>query len=215
MFTLVDTGDLVGILTKDDATKVMESIYRISDQKMFNVENLVNRDADIDRAVRCGYLKAAHIADRFGGTPIDPGLDPEIVAADERESGQRALLNLGHTFGHAIETGTGYGTWLHGEAVGADIAAACNSMVLEVSNRGETIWAARTEYLLREAGDDEVIELRFSATEILRHKDFADYSPDELAQAQELMSHLRLVAAPRSSLRRGPTPRRTSTPSGP
>ena len=41
-----------------------------------------------------------------------------IVAADEREHGQRALLNLGHTFGHAIETATGYGTWLHGEAVG-------------------------------------------------------------------------------------------------
>jgi hypothetical protein len=79
---LVDTGDLVGILSKDDATKVMESIYRLSDQKMMNVENLVNRDADIDRAVRCGYLKAAHIADRFGGTPIDPSLDPDIVAAD-------------------------------------------------------------------------------------------------------------------------------------
>ena len=79
---LVDTGDLVGILSKDDATKVMESIYRISDQKMYNVENLVNRDADIDRAVRCGYLKAAHIADRFGGTPIDPSVDPDIVAAD-------------------------------------------------------------------------------------------------------------------------------------
>jgi 3-dehydroquinate synthase len=41
----------------------------------------------------------------------------EIVAADEREAGERALLNLGHTFGHAIETGTGYGRWLHGEAV--------------------------------------------------------------------------------------------------
>ncbi len=41
----------------------------------------------------------------------------EVVAADERESGQRALLNLGHTFGHAIETGMGYGNWLHGEAV--------------------------------------------------------------------------------------------------
>jgi len=40
-----------------------------------------------------------------------------IVAADERESGQRALLNLGHTFGHAIETGLGYGVCLHGEAV--------------------------------------------------------------------------------------------------
>ncbi len=76
---LVDTGDLVGILSQDDATKVMESIYRISDEKMVNVETLVSRDADIDRAVRCGYLKAADIADRFGGTPIDPGLDQMIV----------------------------------------------------------------------------------------------------------------------------------------
>jgi 3-dehydroquinate synthase len=43
----------------------------------------------------------------------------EIVAADEREQGARALLNLGHTFGHAIETGSGYGVWLHGEGVAA------------------------------------------------------------------------------------------------
>ena len=43
----------------------------------------------------------------------------EVVAADERESGERALLNLGHTFGHAIETGLGYGEWLHGEAIAA------------------------------------------------------------------------------------------------
>lgn len=48
----------------------------------------------------------------------------EVVAADERESGQRALLNLGHTFGHAIETGMGYGNWLHGEAVGAGMCMA-------------------------------------------------------------------------------------------
>lgn len=48
-----------------------------------------------------------------------------IVAADERESGQRALLNLGHTFGHAIETEVGYGIWLHGEAVAAGMVAAC------------------------------------------------------------------------------------------
>jgi len=47
-----------------------------------------------------------------------------VVAADERESGQRALLNLGHTFGHAIETGMGYGSWLHGEAVGAGMCMA-------------------------------------------------------------------------------------------
>lgn len=43
----------------------------------------------------------------------------EVVAADERETGVRATLNLGHTFGHAIETGMGYGNWLHGEAVAA------------------------------------------------------------------------------------------------
>jgi 3-dehydroquinate synthetase len=41
----------------------------------------------------------------------------EVVGNDERESGDRALLNLGHTFGHAIENGMGYGVWLHGEAV--------------------------------------------------------------------------------------------------
>jgi 3-dehydroquinate synthase len=43
----------------------------------------------------------------------------EVVAADEREAGLRETLNLGHTFGHAIETGVGYGEWLHGEAVAA------------------------------------------------------------------------------------------------
>ena len=50
----------------------------------------------------------------------------DIVAADERESGQRALLNLGHTFGHAIETGTGYGNWLHGEAVAVGMLMAAD-----------------------------------------------------------------------------------------
>lgn len=50
----------------------------------------------------------------------------EIVSQDERESGVRALLNLGHTFGHAIESGLGYGTWLHGEAVAAGICLAAD-----------------------------------------------------------------------------------------
>ncbi len=48
----------------------------------------------------------------------------EIVAADEREAGERALLNFGHTFGHAIETASGYGNWLHGEAVAAGMVLA-------------------------------------------------------------------------------------------
>ena len=48
----------------------------------------------------------------------------EIVAADEREAGERALLNFGHTFGHAIEAALGYGEWLHGEAVAAGMVCA-------------------------------------------------------------------------------------------
>ena len=50
----------------------------------------------------------------------------EIVARDEREQGERALLNLGHTFGHAIEAATGYREWLHGEAVGAGMLIAAD-----------------------------------------------------------------------------------------
>jgi len=50
----------------------------------------------------------------------------EVVGADEKESGQRALLNLGHTFGHAIEAGMGYGAWLHGEAVGTGMLMAAD-----------------------------------------------------------------------------------------
>ena len=50
----------------------------------------------------------------------------EVVAADERESGIRATLNLGHTFGHAIETGLGYGSWLHGEAIAVGMMMAAD-----------------------------------------------------------------------------------------
>ncbi|MDP2132302.1 MAG: 3-dehydroquinate synthase, partial [Sulfuritalea sp.] len=65
----------------------------------------------------------------------------EVVAADEHETakeGGRALLNLGHTFGHAIETGMGYGEWLHGEAV-----AAGTMMAVELSRR--LGWLAATD----------------------------------------------------------------------
>lgn len=74
----------------------------------------------------------------------------EIVVADEHENGERALLNLGHTFGHAIETGMGYGEWLHGEAV-----AAGTMMAAELSCRLGWIGVAdvaRVERLLGRAG---------------------------------------------------------------
>jgi 3-dehydroquinate synthase len=51
-------------------------------------------------------------------------LKAQVVGQDERESGLRAILNLGHTFGHAIESGLGYGEWLHGEAVGCGLVQA-------------------------------------------------------------------------------------------
>ena len=68
----------------------------------------------------------------------------QVVGADERESGLRATLNLGHTFGHAIETHQGYGVWLHGEAV-----AAGTVMALEMSMRLGWISAAERNRAIR------------------------------------------------------------------
>jgi 3-dehydroquinate synthase len=73
----------------------------------------------------------------------------EVVAADERESGVRATLNLGHSFGHAIETGMGYGNWLHGEAIAAGMM-----MASDLSRRLKWLSAAdvaRIEKLIRRA----------------------------------------------------------------
>ena len=74
----------------------------------------------------------------------------EIVAADERESGKRALLNLGHTFGHAIETSTGYGSWLHGEAVATGMLMAADLSARHGWLQPESV--KRTEQLLQKAG---------------------------------------------------------------
>lgn len=73
-----------------------------------------------------------------------------VVAADEREAGERALLNLGHTFGHAIETGMGYGVWLHGEAVAAGTMMAAELSRLLGKIDGNAV--ERVEDLFRRAG---------------------------------------------------------------
>jgi len=91
-------------------------------------------------------------------------LKAEIVAADERESGQRALLNLGHTFGHAIETGTGYGTWLHGEAVATGMLMAADLSARHGWLSAEAV--TRTGKLLQQANlptrpPDEMDAARF------------------------------------------------------
>jgi 3-dehydroquinate synthase len=68
-----------------------------------NIEKLLQRDAE---ALQYAIVRSCQNK-------------AEVVGVDERESGERALLNLGHTFGHAIENAMGYGVWLHGEAVAA------------------------------------------------------------------------------------------------
>jgi 3-dehydroquinate synthase len=73
-------------------------------------------------------------------------LKAEIVAEDERESGRRAILNFGHTFGHAIERCQGYGKWLHGEAVAAGMV-----MAAQLSS-GDIALAERIGNLLERAG---------------------------------------------------------------
>jgi hypothetical protein len=79
---LVDTGQLVGLLGPADATAVLESIYRISRNKIDNHVSTglsVSQDEVVKDLVKCGYLKAADVADRFGNAQLDPSLDTKIV----------------------------------------------------------------------------------------------------------------------------------------
>ena len=77
-------------------------------------------------------------------------LKARVVAEDERESGARALLNFGHTFGHAIEAATGYGAWLHGEAVAAGMVMAAElSALMGYVKKNEV---SRVRALLERAG---------------------------------------------------------------
>jgi len=77
-------------------------------------------------------------------------LKAEIVAADEREGGVRALLNFGHTFGHAIESAAGYGNWLHGEGVAAGMVLAARFSARQ--GRIDAGQAHRLEALLKRLG---------------------------------------------------------------
>ncbi|HTH58723.1 MAG TPA: 3-dehydroquinate synthase [Paraburkholderia sp.] len=80
-------------------------------------------EANIDALNRCDADALAHAVKR------SCEIKASVVAADEREGGLRAILNFGHTFGHAIEAGLGYGEWLHGEAVGCGMVMAADLSV--------------------------------------------------------------------------------------
>ncbi|MGF6965389.1 3-dehydroquinate synthase [Paraburkholderia sp. WC7.3g] len=89
-----------------------------------------------------------------------------VVAQDEREGGLRAILNFGHTFGHAIEAGLGYGEWLHGEAVGCGMVMAADLSVrlghLDEASRKrlvDVVLAARLPTRAPALGADRYVEL--------------------------------------------------------
>jgi 3-dehydroquinate synthase len=101
-------------------------------------------EANIDSLMRRDQAALAHAVKR------SCEIKAWVVGQDERESGLRAILNFGHTFGHAIEAGLGYGEWLHGEAVGCGMV-----MAMQLSQRlglVDVAWVRRVTELLHRAG---------------------------------------------------------------
>jgi len=133
----------------------------------------------------------------------------EVVGADERESGERALLNLGHTFGHAIESGMGYGNWLHGEGVAAGtVMAADLSQRLgwitaqDVERIRQLFTRAKLPTVAPDIGTDKYLEymgldkkveggkIRFVLLEQIGHAVvFGDVPPELLRQTIEACVH--------------------------
>lgn len=113
---IIDTDVLATLESREYAAGLAEVIKYglIRDADFFtwledNIDALLARDADA--LIHCIETSCR--------------IKAQVVAEDETEAGVRAILNLGHTFGHAIETWTGYSSWLHGEAVATGMLMAC------------------------------------------------------------------------------------------
>ena len=124
---LIDTGTLATLPDRELRAGLAEVIKygAIVDKEFFgwledNLQALLNRDTEalIYAIRRSCEIKA------------------QVVAEDERETGRRALLNFGHTFGHAIENSMGYGNWLHGEAVAAGMVMAAQMSGISGEEQG-------------------------------------------------------------------------------
>lgn len=113
---LVDTGDLVGLLSQQDSVAVMESIQRISDMKLGQVDTQITTDDVLKDLVRCGYVKSADITDRFGDpSTLDPTLDPDIVGpngifTEEEFNGDREFQKTASVMKLVINGFAGAGT---------------------------------------------------------------------------------------------------------
>ena len=101
-------------------------------------------EANVDALVAMQPAALAHAVKR------SCEIKAEVVAQDERETGLRAILNFGHTFGHAIESGLGYGAWLHGEAVGCGMVMAAH--LSQKLGGVDAAFVARLTRLIQRAG---------------------------------------------------------------
>ncbi len=136
--------------------------------------------------VKTGLLAGGALWERVRGIDrLDPGdLDDvvfacarykcEVVAADERDTGLRAVLNLGHTVGHAIEAASGYGRYRHGEAIGLGLLAALRlSDAAELRDEVEAILRRHglpVDPRLRQIDVDEVLEALAARQEAHRRR---------------------------------------------
>jgi 3-dehydroquinate synthase len=152
-------------------------------------------EANVEALNRCDPQALAHAVKR------SCEIKASVVAADEREGGLRAILNFGHTFGHAIEAGLGYGEWLHGEAVGCGMVMAADLSVrlghLDEASRERlvrVVEAAKLPALAPALGADRYVELmqvdkkaEGGAIKFILLKRFGDTlitrAPDEAVQA--------------------------------
>jgi len=138
---LIDTATLTSLAPREYRSGLAEVIKYglIRDPEFFEW-----LETELDSLLALSREALAFVIERCCRNKAD------IVAEDERESSTRALLNLGHTFGHAIETGLGYGIWLHGEAVAAGmcLAAAMSARLGWISDADYR----RVESLIARAG---------------------------------------------------------------
>ncbi|MEF1288763.1 3-dehydroquinate synthase [Vibrio sp. M260118] len=170
---LIDTDCLKTLPQREFAAGIAEVIKYgiIYDQEFFvwleeNLDKLYQLDEQaLTYAIaRCCQIKA------------------EVVAQDEKESGIRALLNLGHTFGHAIEAELGYGNWLHGEAVSSGTVMAAKT--------------AQLQGLISEQQVERIISILKRAQLPVHTPDtmsFADFMKHMMRDKKVLSGELRLV----------------------
>ena len=117
ILVLADTGTLASLPEREFSCGLAEVVkYGF----IYDARFLAWLEDNLDALLRRESAALAHAIRR------SCEIKAEIVVLDERENGIRAWLNLGHTFGHAIEAGLGYGAWLHGEAVAAGMVMAAD-----------------------------------------------------------------------------------------